>query len=183
MLPDVPNAEADAPRIQLLGGFSIQIGSRMITDAQWRRRKAKSLVKLLALTPGHRLHREQVLEALWPDLKPDAAVNNLHQVLHAARRTLDPTLADVSRYLRLEGDFLVLGEGSAGSGFLWTDVEAFSAAAAAAHRTQEPQAYQTALALYTGELLPEDLYEDWTRDRRQQLRSQYLSLLLELGQL
>jgi DNA-binding SARP family transcriptional activator len=43
----------------------------------WRLRKARSVVKLLALTPGHRLHREHVIEALWPDRDPTAAFNNL----------------------------------------------------------------------------------------------------------
>lgn len=47
--------------------------------------KARSLVKLLALAPGHRLARERVLDLLWPDLPPESAVNNLYQTLHAVR--------------------------------------------------------------------------------------------------
>jgi hypothetical protein len=37
-------------------------------DASWRLRKAAGLVKLLALAEGHRLHREQAMDLLWPDL-------------------------------------------------------------------------------------------------------------------
>ena len=48
-----------------------------------------TLVKLLALAPGHRLHREQVMAVLWPGRPPPAAANNLHQVLHVARAHLD----------------------------------------------------------------------------------------------
>ena len=33
----------------------------------WRLRKAKTLVKLLALARGHRLHREALTAVLWPD--------------------------------------------------------------------------------------------------------------------
>ena len=46
------------------------------------------MVKLLALDPAQRLHREYLLDLLWPDLSPSAAANNLHQALHAARRAL-----------------------------------------------------------------------------------------------
>ena len=78
-------AEAEAVRIWLLGGFKVSIGSRLIEKSAWRLRKASALVKLLALAPGHRLHREQVMDFLWPDLGKKAASNNLRQTLHAAR--------------------------------------------------------------------------------------------------
>ncbi len=84
--PEHPAASAPTLRIQLLGGFHVAIGSRSIEDRAWRLRKARSLIKLLALAPGHRLHREQVTDQFWPELEPDAAVNNLHYTLHVARR-------------------------------------------------------------------------------------------------
>src|SRR5207248_11079808 len=36
-------------RIQLLGGFHVWVGSRAVPEAAWSRRRAASLVKLLAL--------------------------------------------------------------------------------------------------------------------------------------
>ena len=66
------------------------MGPRSIGEAEWHLRKAGSLLKVLALSPGHRLHREQAMELLWPDLDPEAALNNLHYALHVARRTLEP---------------------------------------------------------------------------------------------
>src|SRR5215211_613262 len=78
-------------RIWLLGGFRVLVGSRSIGEQVWHLRKAQSLLKVLALSPGHRLHREQVMELLWPDLHPEAALNNLHYALHVARRTLEPS--------------------------------------------------------------------------------------------
>jgi hypothetical protein len=45
-------------RIRLLGGFSVSVGSRNIPQDEWRLKKAAALVKLLALTPGNRMHRE-----------------------------------------------------------------------------------------------------------------------------
>ncbi len=55
-------------RVRLLGGFRVSVGSRVIREDSWRLRKAASLIKLLALAPGHRLHRERAMDLLWPDL-------------------------------------------------------------------------------------------------------------------
>jgi DNA-binding SARP family transcriptional activator len=41
------------------------------------------------LSPGHRLHREQVMDVLWPELDPAAAAANLRKAVHEARRVLD----------------------------------------------------------------------------------------------
>jgi DNA-binding SARP family transcriptional activator len=96
-------------RIKLLGGFSVSAGSHTIQHNAWRLRKAAALVKLLALAPRYRLHREQVVDALWPDSGKKAASNSLRRTLHAARTALDP--AGGSRYLASENDSLVLCPG------------------------------------------------------------------------
>ena len=63
-------------RIELLGGFRVTVGDDIIPAEVWRRRKVRSLVELLALAHGHLLHREQVMDQLWPDLAPTAAASN-----------------------------------------------------------------------------------------------------------
>jgi predicted ATPase/DNA-binding SARP family transcriptional activator/DNA-binding CsgD family transcriptional regulator len=166
-------------RIWLLGGFRVSVGPRRIERRAWRLRKAAALVKLLALTPGHRLHREQAIEALWPRLGRKAAANNLRHTLHATRRVLEPAPAVTDRYLRLEGEQVSLCP----EGQLWVDSEAFESAAVAARRAREPAAYRAALDLYSGELLPEDRYEEWAEDRRVELRRVHLTLLFELAEL
>ena len=172
-----------AVRIGLLGGFRVWVGPRLVGEDRWRLRKARSLVKLLALSPGHRLHREQAMELLWPGLDPHSASNNLHQVLHAARRALEPPVkagGDASSgYLVLRDEQIALCPDPA----LWVDVDAFEGAAIGARHAGEPQAFKAAIDLYTGELLPEDRYEAWSEERRTQLQELYLSLLVELAAL
>jgi DNA-binding SARP family transcriptional activator len=107
-------------RIWLLGGFRVEVGSQPVGDQAWRRNKAKALVKLLALTSGHRLHREQVLEALWPGLEPSAAGANLRKALHFARQALAP------EHLRIRDEMVDLTAPR-----LWIDLEAFESAVAA----------------------------------------------------
>src|SRR5919107_3960070 len=167
--------EPETLRIKLLGGFSVSVGSRTIQQNAWRLRKSAALLKVLALAPRYRLHREQVIDALWPDSGKKAASNSLRKTLHAARRALDP--AGGSRYLASENDSLVLCPGSS----LWVDVEAFEEAAATARREHEPTAHRAAIELYVGDLLPEDRYEEWAEQRRQELRRMFLSLLVELA--
>src|SRR5947207_843577 len=79
---------AEQLRICLLGQFSVSTGARTVDEGGWYLRKAKSLVKLLSLAPDHRLHRGQIIDVLWPELDPEAGTNNLHKVLHIARRAL-----------------------------------------------------------------------------------------------
>jgi predicted ATPase len=151
---DRPQASGDVA-IKLLGGFVATRDGEPVAGSRWRLRKGRELVKLLALAPGHRLHREQVMEALWPELDPAAAANNLHQVVHVARRVLG---ADA---ISLREDLLTLSAS--------VDVDEFERAAEQARRAGSADAYRAAMSLYTGELLPENRYEDWADARREQV--------------
>src|SRR5215217_3957197 len=168
---------AEVVRVWLLGGFRVSVGSRTIGEDRWQRRKAAAIVKLLALAPSHRMHREQVMNLLWPRLGVQAAANNLHRNLYVARRTLEPDQLTSSRCLTLHEERLSLCP----EGDLWVDVEAFEQAAEAARLSQDPAVYRVAIDLYAGELLPEDRYEEWTEEHRRRLREIHLSLLLGLA--
>ena len=61
------------------------------------------------------------------------------------------------------------------------DVEVFKEAAATARRSRDPAAYRAAIELYTRESFCPDRYEEWAEGRRQELRSSYLFLLVELA--
>jgi DNA-binding SARP family transcriptional activator len=167
----------EAVRVWLLGGFRVSVGSRTIEEGAWRLTKAAALLKLLALAPGTRLHREQAMDIFWPDLGKKAASNNLRKILHAARKVLDPIMG--SHYLATEEESLVLCPKSD----LWVDAEVFNEAAADAHRSRNPAAYRAALDLYGGELLPGDRYERWAEEPRRRVQETYLSLLLGLARL
>jgi DNA-binding SARP family transcriptional activator len=96
--PGLPTSHRpEAVRVWLLGGFSVSVGSRTIRQEEWRSKKAASLLKLLALAPGHRMHREQAIDHLWPDSGKKAASNNLRQVLYSARKVIDPASGSPGR--------------------------------------------------------------------------------------
>lgn len=148
-------------RISVLGGFDVRLDGRPVPDETWRRNRARALVKLLALAPSRRLHREQLMDALWPSLDAEAAAGNLRKAIHFARQALG------AEHVRLYGELIAL-EAIA----LWIDVHAFEVAAQAGQRSQ-------ALALYRGDLLPEDRFEPWTEDPRERLRMRFHNLLLD----
>lgn len=141
--------------MSLLGGFAAAVDGMPVPETAWRLKKARELVKLLALAPGHRLHREQVMDVLWRDRNPQAAANNLNQAVHVARRALGASVITVrDGVLDLSAD---------------VDVDSLELAAAEARHTGTPSAFRAALRLYGGELLPENRYDDWAKERRAEL--------------
>src|SRR5690348_9065876 len=135
-------------RISLLGGFSARADDQVVSEGAWRLRKAKSLVKLLALAPERRLHRERASELVWPERDAAAATNNLHQALYVARRALETAGLDGAAAIELRDDALVLCDEAV------VDVEEFERAAGAARGSANRELCQAAVELYGGELLP-----------------------------
>ncbi|MGY1617964.1 ATP-binding protein [Geodermatophilus sp. SYSU D00691] len=148
--------------VRLLGGFGVVVDGRAVAPEDWRRRSASALVKLLALAPGHRLRREQVVDALWPDLLVDEALPRLHKAAHFARGALGARDAVV-----LADDAVSLFPGVE----VTVDVEEFERADDA----------DTALGHWRGDLLPDDAYEPWTEEPRRRLRLRHLELLRAAG--
>ncbi|GAB4192060.1 MAG: BTAD domain-containing putative transcriptional regulator [Roseiflexaceae bacterium] len=165
-------------RVLLLGGFRVAGPGGVVTAAELRLRAAQQVIKLLALAPGYRLHREQVLAALWPDQEPHAAVNSLNQALYVARRALAPLVGTDAPLLTLRDQQLRLGDPAQ----VWVDAVAFEAAARHARQQRDSTGMLEAIELYGGELLPEDPYDPWLDTRRAVLRQTFRSLALELAQ-
>ncbi|HEX8024692.1 MAG TPA: BTAD domain-containing putative transcriptional regulator [Candidatus Limnocylindrales bacterium] len=158
--------------LQLLGDFRAEIDGETIPRAAWRQGRSGDLVKLLGLAPRRRLSRDDVIEALWPGVAPDAGGASVRKAVHFARRALrgEPGIG-VAR----------------GSVELWplgafdSDVERFEAASARALVDGAPGELEAAIGLYGGELLPDDRSEPWTEARRRGLADTYARLLRAAG--
>ncbi len=174
-----PSPEVPLLRVRLLGGFHLSVGEQSSPVTLRRGRRASHLVKLLALAPEHALKREQLCEVLWPESPAASAANNLRQTLHVARRQLSALDLEASLLLSSQAGRVCLYPVN----HLWIDVEAFEQAAHDVRRGDDPAAYQAAIDLYSGPLLPEDLYEDWTTLRRESLASTYLTLLYDFARI
>jgi DNA-binding SARP family transcriptional activator len=165
---DPEGRKSMAVDIHLLGGFDVTVDGRPTPADGWRRRQAAALVKLLALAPQRTLHRERVIDALWPDLSVDEAAPRLHKAAHYARKALGD-----DRGLLLGGQAVALFPDLEVS----IDVHRFDALAAQAVSATDKDLAHAALAEYGGELLPGDIYEPWTGDERERLRLRHAELL------
>ncbi|MBN1174135.1 MAG: winged helix-turn-helix domain-containing protein [Micromonosporaceae bacterium] len=75
--------------IRCFGGFQMEIAGRRI-DIMAVRARARSALRLLATNAGHVVHKEVLIEALWPDLSATAATRNLQVTVSALRGLLEP---------------------------------------------------------------------------------------------
>jgi len=158
----------DDIEVTLLGRFEVALSGEPIAASAWSRRHAAALVKLLALAPGRRLHREQVLDRLWPADQIDTAIPRLHKAAHFARRAMGRddaiVLRDQTVALFPDADVVV-------------DAIVFERRARAALTQGDDQARRRAIDCYGGELLPDDPYDDWLTERRQHLAQLHRELL------
>jgi len=154
--------------VVLLGGFEVRVDGHAVASRHWSRRHSSALVKLLALSAGRSLHRELVIDALWPDLTIDDAAPRLHKAAHYARRALGHRDAII-----LNADTVNLCP----QDDVWVDMVQFRQLAEDALRDEGVASAGGALALYGGDLLPRDLYEPWTEPHRLHLRRLHLELL------
>ncbi|MFI8372119.1 ATP-binding protein [Streptomyces sp. NPDC085466] len=165
-------------RLHLMGGFKVTRDAGPAAEERWQRPNARTLVKLLAVTPGHRLHREQAMEICWPDADPPAALRSLRVALHAARHALEPELPPraASSYLVSDGSLLLLDPRT-----VWIDTDDAEEAALAALTSGDRAALTDAVRRFNGELLPEDRYAPWAQPRRDRLAGLERRVLLALA--
>ena len=124
------------------------------------------------------------MEAFWPWAAPAAARNSLNVAVHGLRRAFRDS-AGVEVVVLEDGSYR-LGPGVA----LWLDTDEFELQAAAGRRLDaagDPAgaaaAYERALALYQGDFLADDPYEDWPALTREYPLLAWLDVLDRLSAL
>src|SRR5262245_11474304 len=159
-------------QVRLLGRFEVVVDGRRLPAKSWRRQSATRLVKLLALQPSRRLHREQVIDALWPDVSLEQGGSRLHSAAHYARAAL----GDATSVVVSQGTVTLFADAE-----VEVDVPAFEHAVSAARDRGDAQSAAAAAALYAGTLMPDSLYEPWTEEARSRLRLMYREMLRAAG--
>jgi pimeloyl-ACP methyl ester carboxylesterase/DNA-binding SARP family transcriptional activator len=141
-----------ARSVHVLGGFAVFVDGCEVPMSMWRSRRARQLCKRLAVTPGEPISRDHLIEVLWPDAPLGAPLGaRLSVQLSTVRRILGGGVIADRSSIRLDPEVVHV------------DLAALHAAAAAGH-------YDLTVKIYQGELLPEDIYEDWTTGPRERAR-------------
>ena len=163
--------------IHLLGQFSVRIDGCDLPSTSIEGRKARSLLKLLALQRNHQLVRDRATDILWPALAPDSAAAQLYKAIHHIRKAFSDVVGGESagRLVEMSNEMVRL------DGPVETDVQRFEEAGRKSLETRQLHDLEYAASLYTGDLLPMDLYSEWSALTREHLRQLYLDVLLALG--
>ncbi len=179
----------DAPmlRVYFLGKFRVERDGEVISDAEWKTRKDKLLLKYLVAYAGRPVQQEQLIELLWPDAEPRAAAMSLRTTLVHIRRALEPYLEGAASHFILHRNEAVMFNADAPH---WVDSDEFLRHYRAGRQYEEEgQAqfaeaeYLAADALYRGDYLEEDPYEDWALADRERLRDVRTALVIRLAAL
>jgi ATP/maltotriose-dependent transcriptional regulator MalT/DNA-binding SARP family transcriptional activator len=183
----LPLIRTPALSVRLFGGFAVLRFGRPVPVSEWKSRKARDILKVLAARRGAPVTRDELIDALWPeDDRQSSSRQTLSVALSLLRRVLDPTRSGpADRYVTTDRQAVALRIDA-----LEIDLKAFvrDARAGLAHlgggRPAEAIPLLTdAEAAYAGELLPEDLFADWALAPREEARGLYVRVAFALADL
>ena len=161
-----------APRVYVedLGRVSVQIGDAAVAGTAIRR-KVLSLLCFLLTKPQFTATREQALDALWPEMDPEAGANSLNQSAYFLRRVLEPECQDDTSagYLRSRSDLI------------WLDGELVGSRSADClallgqmRRDSSPDLVVSLAESYRGRFAVDFIYDDWASSFRDTLHASFL---------
>jgi DNA-binding SARP family transcriptional activator len=166
-------------QIYLLGTFRLMVKGAVVPNAAWEKRKARLLVQILALQPIRELHREELIEKLFPEVDEKTANARFYRVLYAARHALEPKRASYtsSKFLINDGQQIKITANG-----LWIDAEEFEQKARDGLKSNSSKLLESAAQLYNGDLLADEPFEEWITYRREQLRMLFHKVLHRLAE-
>ncbi len=174
--------------IRFLGDFQFSIDGKSISDNAWKRKTARTIIKILILNGPNIVTIDQLIEAC----EAHSPSNNNRQTIYSRisdiRHLLEPNLkrATQSEYITRKGN----GYAFSFAGECWIDIEEFKTHIESATQFEENRdweqamsSFKQAISLYAGDFLGEDLYEEWTQPFREQYRCKFLSCLERMAAL
>jgi DNA-binding SARP family transcriptional activator len=172
--------------LRCFGGFDLHLGDRVL-DCRALKPRSRAALHLLALHAGRPVHRESLIEALWPEVDAGTGMRNLHVAISTIRRFLEPGADRGSpSVVGREGETyrLALPEKAT------VDILEFEAGLATGRAAQESgdaavaiEVLERALNAYGGELLPEAGPAEWVVMPRERYRMQASEATLTLTEL
>ena len=188
-IPPTTTSDIATIRIYTLGQFRLERRDgpdwQTVTDAAWQHQRVRSLLGCLLSSPRRKLGREQLMDAIWPELEVETAAARLDRAVYSLRQLFEPERDRLatSPLLLTEREVLVLADQSQ----VWIDADAFERLLNQARNTDDPgekkRLLEEASTLYGGDFLPEERKIEFTIVRREFLQRNWIGLLLELADL
>ncbi|MGA2404546.1 MAG: cyclic nucleotide-binding domain-containing protein, partial [Syntrophobacteraceae bacterium] len=168
-------------RIRTFGNFEVFRGETRIPDQDWKARPPKLMLKALIVRGGSGVPKDLLIDDLWPQASPDSVEAQFKVTLHRLRHALEPSMdkSSGSSYVVLKDNLVSLRKD-----LCRTDLDEFLSlqkqgkkAEQAGDDTRAILCYRSAIDVYSGDFLAEDIYETWAELKRYQLRTMYIDLL------
>jgi len=165
-------------RIFTLGHFGLAIAGTGLEVDNWKRQQAVLVLKLLVNQVGRPVHRERLMDCLWPDADTTRGWQRLKVTISFLREKLR-TGGAPSETIETVGQSYILRRDA-----VWVDSDAFCDLVAAGWRSLKGGAvsearsrFEEAQSLYRGDYLEDEPYMDWCAEERERLREVYLEML------
>ena len=159
-------------RIRCFGEFEMSVAGVPVDELAVKPME-RTLLHMLAFRAGDRVHREEIVEALWPDAEPDAGRHRLQVAISSLRRLLDRGEVSAQMIIR-DGDAYRLSVPE-GADVDVSRVDRALKMAAYAHSTGdadgEAVSIQQALDACRGLLLAADGPAEWVIGPRDRFRT------------
>lgn len=170
--------------VHSLGRFHVHFQGRRLATDRWVRKQAVTVLKVLLTYRGRPVHREYLMELLWPGQPPEPSWNRLKSIISLVRQEFR-SVGVPDHVLQRNGENYHIDER-----ILWMDADVFEHRvhqAISLERNGEPdlalESYEAAAFLYVGEYLEEDPFAEVFVEERERLRAMYDRLQIRVQQL
>ncbi|HRO66207.1 MAG TPA: BTAD domain-containing putative transcriptional regulator [Pseudobdellovibrionaceae bacterium] len=165
--------------VRCLGSFEVVRNGITLPMSSFARRKSLALLKILLLKAPHPVHRDVLINHLWPESEGPSGRNKLHGVVHALRAAVEPR--EEATYIQNEQDFYFFNTRASHFVDLFYFQQLLRAVQAEKLPLEKRSSYlESAVALYRGDLFSEDPYHEWLEAPRVLLRRQYVGAVRTL---
>jgi DNA-binding SARP family transcriptional activator len=171
-------------KVRFFGRFEVWCEARSLPLG--RNAKVSAILKYLLAHRERSVSRDYLMEWLWPESNAKRARGSLNTAIHSLRAILErcPLPAGCRSHVVFQDGHYRLCEEVR----FYTDVEEFDARCRRGRALEGRDLlgaavaeYESAVELYRGDYLSEDLYEEWTMIERQRLTNSYLEILDRLS--
>jgi DNA-binding SARP family transcriptional activator len=188
----IKNSRPEPHTLQIftLGSFGLVVAGRSVAIEKWKRKQAVTVLKYLVTQLDRPVHRERLLDSLWPDVDESQAWGRLKVAMYYLRRELRANGLSDDVVKTSDKAYLLRRDA------VWVDAYAFERLVTEGRELQQQEQWHDALCrydearhLYRGDYLEEEAFSDWCAEERERLREIYLEMLArtaechaELGQ-
>ncbi|MDA3941482.1 MAG: BTAD domain-containing putative transcriptional regulator [Spirochaetia bacterium] len=166
--------------ITTLGSFNLFINGKEIASSKLMgQKRVMDLLKMLIIYRKNGVLKDKIYDPFWPKYSSKSARDNLNTITYRLRNILGK-----------KNDILLTDSNTIGfkKGTTITDVDQFleliRLGETAGRQNEQGIAigmYSRALGIYNGDFLEGDIYSDFIRDERENLKQKYLTVLFKVS--